>query len=67
MCALYFYIPYELVFKTYFCFCCPDIEAEKAHQSLCDSIASFDMSAMRQVSTEERVVLPTQAGDDELT
>lgn len=46
-----------------YCFCHSDIEAERAHLSLCDSIASFDVSTMRQVSTEERVVLPTQKGD----
>lgn len=36
---------------------------EKAHQTLLQGIASFDISAMRQVSTEEKVVLPTKEGN----
>lgn len=41
----------------------PDIETEKAHQRLFQRITSFDKSTMRQVSTEEKVVLPSPEGD----
>lgn len=43
--------------------CHPDIEREKAEQKLFQGISSFDKSAMRQVSTEEKILLPTQAGN----
>lgn len=43
--------------------CHPDIEREKAEQKLFQGISSFDKSAMRQVSTEEKIFLPTQAGN----
>lgn len=47
----------------FFLYCCPDIEREKAEQKLFQGISSFDKSAMRQVSTEEKSVLPTKEGN----
>lgn len=39
-----------------------DIQTERAHQSIFQRLVSFDKSEMRHTETEERNVLPSQAG-----
>lgn len=58
-----FSLIFSLLLTIFSLYCYPDIEREKAEQKLFQGISSFDKSAMRQVSTEEKSVLPTKEGN----
>lgn len=39
-----------------------DIETERCHQNIFTRLVSYDKSEMKPTETEERILLPSQAG-----